>query len=68
MKYILDLDKTIIASIEEANQAFKEGDISKMTSIYKEVIPLAAQGIAETVFEKQLEDVFHFNLVKPTLH
>ena len=24
--------------------------------------------IAETVFGKQLEDVFQFNLVKPTLH
>tara|TARA_R110000751_G_scaffold300330_1_gene412014 strand:+ start:1191 stop:1427 length:237 start_codon:yes stop_codon:yes gene_type:complete len=24
--------------------------------------------IAESVFEKQLEDVFHLNLLKPTLH
>jgi len=54
MKYILDLDKTIIASIEESNQALKEGNISKMVGIYKEVIPLAATGIAETNFKNGL--------------
>ena len=43
---------------------------SAMLAVVKAIyIDHAMDGkIAETVFEKQLEDVFHFNLVKPTLH
>jgi|TARA_R110002020_G_scaffold253220_1_gene466956 hypothetical protein len=41
-----------------------------MLSVVKAIyIDHALDGqIAETVFEKQLEDVFQINLVKPTLH
>ena len=43
---------------------------SAMLAVVKAIyIDHALDGkIAETVFEKQLEDVFQINLVKPTLH
>jgi len=43
---------------------------SAMLAVVKAIyIDHALQGqIAESVFEKQLEDVFQINLVKPTLH
>lgn len=41
-----------------------------MLSVVKAIyLDYALKGqIAETVFEKQLEDVFQINLLKPTLH
>jgi len=54
LKYSINVDKTIIDSLEEADKLMNEGKIMEVMNIYKEIIPLATQGIAQSMLKADL--------------